>query len=159
MKYQKITCPDINAGLGFRVTLWISGCQHHCKFCHNPETWDFNSGEEFTEETENELISYLKKPYIKGLTLSGGDPVFSTDELVPVVKRLKDLFPDKDIWLFTGFTLDELGDNKLLPYVDYVVDGKYRHQERDISLAFRGSTNQVIWEKNSDGVFIKSSLN
>lgn len=164
MRYHKITSPDINNGLGFRVTLWLSGCTLNCKNCHNPETHNFLSGKEFTEESLNELLKELDRPYIKGLTLSGGNPFESDhDELLDLIKKVKEKFPDKDIWVFSGFTLEESQKDEslreILDLIDVLVDGRYVYSTRNISLAFRGSDNQIIWEKDSEGNFIKSKLN
>lgn len=155
MNYQSITYPDINNGLGCRVTLWVSGCTHHCKGCHNQCTWDFNSGKPFTEETKEKLINILKLPYIKGLTLSGGDPLDSYCEVLRLTKFIKMVFPDKDIWLYTGYTMGEIQKNKkeILEYVDYVVDGEFIEEKRDITLKFRGSTNQNLWYKIDNKFF------
>ena len=164
MRYHKITSPDINSGLGFRVTLWLSGCSLHCKFCHNPETHNPLSGKEFTKESLSELLDKLGKPYIKGLTLSGGNPFESNhEELLQLIKIVKEKYPTKDIWVFSGYTLEESQEDEtlteILDMVDVLVDGRFEYRERDVSLAFRGSRNQVIWEKDSEGKFIKSRLN
>lgn len=163
MRYLRITSPDIENGLGFRVTLWISGCKLHCPGCHNPESHDFMSGREITEETYEELFRRLEKPYIKGLTLSGGNPLDSDlEELIFLLKRIKMKYPKKDIYLFSGYTLDEILDSdkkRVLEYIDILIDGPFIIKQKDPSLAFRGSKNQVIWEKNSDGEFVRSKLN
>ena len=162
MKYLNITSPDVNNGLGCRVTIWISGCNKKCKGCHNPETWDFMKGKEVTEETIEELGKILKKPYIKGLTLSGGNPTDSPkEELLWFLSEIKRRFPDKDIWLFSGDELEELKKKmpEILNYIDFLVDGEFKIEERDLTLTFRGSRNQTIWEKDDSGNFIKSNLN
>lgn len=160
MNYIKITYPDVENGLGCRVTLWVSGCSHHCKGCHNPATWKSGIGNDFNKEAKNELFNILKLPYIKGLTLSGGDPIESYEDVLNLVKEVKKEFQDKDIWLYTGYTLDYLSDNKpeILDFVDYIVDGEFVLELRDITLRFRGSSNQVIWEKNNNE-WVKSELN
>ena len=161
MRYYSITKPDINNGLGCRVTLWISGCDKHCPGCHNSFTWDKNSGKFFDfESTWKELKSILELPYIKGLTLSGGDPIVLDDDekldsVFRLVKLFKDTFGDtKDLWIFTGCTMEELVRNykakKILQYTDYIVDGRFEIAKRDITIAFRGSTNQNIWKKNQE---------
>jgi anaerobic ribonucleoside-triphosphate reductase activating protein len=157
MKYLRISYPDIENGLGFRVTLWTSGCTLKCKGCQNPRSHSFQAGQDFTEEAEAELLNALKKPYIKGLTLSGGNPIEVAKDLVPVIKKIKEELPDKDIWLFSGFTLEEIlesGDQDkldLLGFIDYLVDGPFVLDLRDVSIAFRGSTNQKIY-KRIDGL-------
>ena len=153
MRILDITYPDVNNGTGFRVTLWVAGCSHHCKGCHNPETWDFNAGHEFCEEDKENLFNILSKDYIEGLTLSGGDPICSYKDVLKLVIEVKEKFKKKDIWLFTGFTKEELEEKykEILEYIDVLVDGKYIDKERDLSLAFRGSRNQRIWVKNDNG--------
>lgn len=161
MKFQTITYPDVGNGVGCRVVLWIQGCTHHCHNCQNPQTWDFHKGRDFTKEYKEKLFNILSLPYIKGLTLSGGDPLDSFEDTLSLVKEIKEMFPDKDIWLYTGYTFEEiLKSNKsdILPFIDYIVDGTYKEELKDTTLAFRGSSNQIIWE-NKDGEFVKSSLN
>ena len=155
MKIQSITYPDVNNGLGFRVTIWVSGCVHHCKGCHNPETWDFNSGRDFTDDDKEKIFSLLEKPYIKGVTFSGGDPLCSYKDVLSLARELKEKYPNKDIWIFTGFEFKFVEEHfgEILNYVDYMVDGKFVEEEKDISLAFRGSKNQNIWKKNEEGKF------
>lgn len=162
MRIWTITYPDVNNGLGCRVTLWLAGCSHHCEGCQNKKTWDFKSGREFTEEDKSKLFEILSKPYIKGLTLSGGDPLDSFDGVLNLVKEMKERFPSKDVWLYTGYTLEEIQNcnkKEILPYVNYLVDGEFHIKERDITLKFKGSKNQIIWEKDNEGNFIKSELN
>ena len=146
MRFHDITSCDVNNGEGFRVTLWLAGCTHHCP---DPETWDFNGGQPFTEADRDYLISELDHPYIQGLTLSGGDPLDSLDDLLPLVKYIRAKLPSKDIWLYTGYTIEQIKASRLkaiLPYVDVIVDGPYIAAQRDVSLAFRGSANQRIIE-------------
>lgn len=149
MRYHKITSPDINNGLGFRVTLWLSGCSLNCKFCHNPETHSFFSGKEFTEESMNELLEKLAKPYISGLTLSGGNPFESNHkELLNLIKIVKEKYPEKNIWVFSGYTfeesLEDLSLTEILKNIDVLIDGRFDYKLKNTSLAFRGSTNQRI---------------
>ena len=158
MNYQSITYPDFNNGLGCRVTLWVSGCPHHCPGCHNPETWDYNSGQDFSESIKNKLIDVLKLPYIKGLTVSGGEPLCDNNisKVSKLVEEIKILFPEKDIWLYTGYDINELINTKdynkflylqiILENVNFIVDGKYIEELRDVSLKFRGSSNQNIYQ-------------
>jgi len=161
MNYESITYPDVNNGIGCRVTLWVSGCTHHCNGCQNRRTWDFNSGKLFNKEAKDKLIEILKLPYIKGLTLSGGDPLCSYNDILDLAKDIKDVFPDKDIWLYTGFTIDVIKKTMpdILIFVDVIVDGEFIESKRDITLAFRGSSNQKIWIKDSEGNFVLSNLN
>lgn len=162
MNISGISYPDVNNGLGCRVTLWVSGCSHHCKGCQNKETWDKKSGRIFSKVDKDKLFEILSKPYIKGLTLSGGDPLDSFDEVLQLVKEIREIFGStKDIWLYTGYTLEQINNSEkkeILPYINYLVDGLFELDKRDITLKFRGSTNQIIWE-NKDGKFEKSELN
>lgn len=158
MNYHKLTFPDVNNGLGCRVTLWLSGCSHHCPNCHNPHTWDFKSGREFTKEAKEKLFEILSMPYIHGLTLSGGDPADSPEEVIELCKEVQARFPDKNIWLYTGYTLEEIqADSRRAPLLEsgisVVVDGLYVEKSRDITLPFRGSSNQRIWGRKEDGSF------
>lgn len=161
MRFQSITYPEISNGIGCRVVLWVQGCTHHCKFCHNKQTWDFCQGKVFTEEYKIKLKNILKLPYIKGLTISGGEPLDSFKDVYNLVYEIKQDFKDKDIWLFTGYKLTEIIKSEksiILPYIDYIVDDVFDYKLKDTTLAFRGSSNQTIWE-NKNGKFIKSSLN
>ena len=148
MKYSEITYPDVNNGEGCRVTLFVSGCSHRCKGCHNPETWNFDFGKDFNDEVKIRLFDIVSKPYIKGLTLSGGDPLDSYDDVLDLVKEFRNRFGEtKDIWVYTGYVIDDLlnlNKEEILDYIDVLVDGEYIEEQRDISLAFRGSKNQRI---------------
>jgi anaerobic ribonucleoside-triphosphate reductase activating protein len=149
MRIFDITSCDVNNGDGFRVTLWVAGCTHHCKGCQNPETWDFKGGQPFGPEAHEYLFSELAKPYIQGITFSGGDPLCSPDEVTALAKEIKEKLPKKDIWVYTGYTIEQIeADPKLaqiLPYADVIVDGEYVQALRDVTLAFRGSRNQRIF--------------
>lgn len=152
MRINKITYPDVNNGVGFRVTIWVSGCVHHCRGCHNPETWDFNGGREFTEDDKKKIFELIDKPYMKGVTFSGGDPLCSYSDVLSFAKELKEKYPDKDIWIYTGYVMEYVKENmpEILKYTDYMVDGEYHDKERDLALPFRGSRNQNIWKKNKE---------
>ena len=150
MNYEKIDKCSVSNGVGVRTVLWVSGCDIRCRNCHNPQTWDFDSGIPFTEETMQELLYDLSKPYIKGLTLSGGHPLdrHNAPKVLEIVKRVKMVFPKKDIWIYTGYVWEDIiKDNTLkeiLECTDVLVDGAYVDELRDISLPFRGSSNQRI---------------
>ena len=165
MRYISITSPDINNGLGFRVTLWISGCKCHCEGCHNPETWNFMAGKEFDDDAMSNLLDKLSKPYIKGLTLSGGNPTDSDPkELLHIITTVKNKFPEKDIWMFSGNYLEDLKKRddlvEVLQLIDVLVDGPFIIKNKDVHIAFRGSTNQRIWVKDPEtNEFIISKLN
>ena len=147
MKYVSITTSDVNNGLGCRTTFWVSGCTHHCKQCHNRKTWSFNSGKQYNEKVEEVLFNEIDKPYIKGLTLSGGDPLDSPDGVLELLKHFRDRFGDtKDVWIYTGYTYEYCKEHfpEILELSDILVDGMYDCTKRDTSLAFRGSSNQRI---------------
>ena len=150
MNYEKIDKCSVSNGAGVRTVLWVSGCDIRCRNCHNPQTWDFNSGIPFTEETMQELLYDLSKPYIKGLTLSGGHPLdpHNAPKVLEIVKRVKMVFPNKDIWIYTGYVWEDIIKSntlkEILKYTDVLVDGAYVDELRDISLPFRGSSNQRI---------------
>lgn len=152
MNYSGISYPDVENGAGCRVTLFVSGCSHHCKGCHNLETWDFSFGKEFTDLVKNDIFNKVALPYIQGLTLSGGDPMDSYEEVLCLVKEFREVFGNsKDIWLYSGYTLEQLescGKGEILELIDVLVDGEYHEEERDVTLAFRGSRNQRIIELN-----------
>ena len=146
MNYGAIKKIDIANGLGVRVSLFVSGCRNHCHGCFQPETWDFNYGRPFTEETEKEIIEALRPWWIQGLTLLGGDPMEPENQqaLLPFLQRVKRELPEKDVWLYTGYRLEEVRDAPILALVDVLVDGPFLLEEKDARLAFRGSRNQRI---------------
>jgi len=146
MNYHNITNHDMKNGDGLRVVLWVSGCLHKCTNCQNPVTWDENSGLPFDEEAERELFEKLGKDYISGLTLSGGDPLFpgNEEEVTGLVCRVKERFPDKTIWLYTGYYFEDIQDKQIMKYIDVLVDGKYIDALRDVKLKWRGSSNQRV---------------
>lgn len=154
MNYAEIKKCDVANGPGVRVSLFVSGCTHHCKECFNPETWDFNYGQPFTKDTEAEILKCLEPDYIKGLTLLGGEPLEHCNQqgLLPLLKKVKELYPGKSIWCFTGYDFekdvtgrmaDEWEETKeLLSYIDVMVDGEFIADQKDLGLAFKGSSNQ-----------------
>ena len=152
MRYLKITSPDVENGIGCRVTLWIPGCRRNCLGCHTPWTHEYNQGEEFTTQTLDELCSILDKPYISGLTISGGDPLMQDEtvltELLDLIKTIRVKYPNKNIWIYTGYTIDEIMNLPLqleiIKNCNYAVTGPFIKDLRDTTLAFRGSSNQEI---------------
>ena len=146
MNYHDIKHDDMLNGDGIRVTLFVAGCCHRCKGCHNPETWDKNSGILFDDEAKNEIFRELSKDYINGLTLSGGDPLFCENRpiITDLCKQIKKLYPNKTIWLYTGYLYEEIKDLEILNYIDVLIDGPYIESLRDVSLEWRGSSNQRI---------------
>lgn len=155
MRYLAITSPDIENGPGCRVTLWIPGCAHHCPECHTPWTHDYNQGKEFTIDEFDKICELLDKDYIAGLTISGGDPLMQSDEtlidLCQLVYDIKERYPHKPIWVYTGYYLSELKGLQLdvLKYCDVLVEGPFEIDKRDTTLPFRGSSNQRIINLNN----------
>mgnify|MGYP000996990539 FL=1 len=156
MRYASIRKMDISNGEGLGVALFVQGCHFHCKNCFNQMTWDFKYGKEFTKEVEDLIIDYLKPEHITGLSLLGGEPMEPSNQraLVSFVRRVKETYPQKDIWCYTGYLFDrellqesrarcEVTD-ELLSYIDVLVDGKFVEELKDLSLKFRGSSNQRI---------------
>ena len=146
MNYAEIKKVDIANGPGVRVSLFVSGCRNHCKGCFNPETWDFDYGRPFTRETEDEIIEALRPSWIQGLSILGGEPTEEENAavLIPFLKRVRAALPDKDIWLYSGYTYEALRDKEILTLVDVLVDGPFLLEQKDAGLAFRGSRNQRI---------------
>lgn len=160
MNYHNITYPDQNNGDGLRVVLWLSGCSHHCYNCQNPQTWDVNSGIPFDESAKEELFRELGKDYISGLTLSGGDPLHEAnlDGVLNLVNEIRLLFPNKTIWIYSGYRWSEIFNDeiyltkectgwkrrKIVNQCTVMVDGRYIDSQRDITLKWRGSSNQRV---------------
>ncbi len=156
MNYADIKKYDIANGPGVRVSLFVSGCTHHCPGCFNPETWDFNFGKPFDSEVINEIVEALQPGYIHGLSLLGGEPFEYNNQmaLLPLLKEVKARFPQKDIWCYTGYDFEkDLLDTmcpkweetkQMLSYIDILVDGEFIEAKKDLALRFRGSSNQRI---------------
>ena len=161
MYYGELKKCDIANGTGVRVTLFVSGCTNHCPGCFQPQTWDFTYGQPYTADTEREIFAELEKPYVRGLTVLGGEPFEPENqrELVKLLRQVKENYPEKDVWVFSGFTLDgellregshprcEVTD-EMLGYIDVLVDGRFVEELKDISLQFRGSRNQRVIDMN-----------
>ena len=156
MNYADIKKIDVANGEGVRVSVFVSGCNHHCKGCFNQCAWDFNYGKKFTEKEEQQIIDYMNHDYISGLSLLGGEPLEPKNQegLLPLVKKVKEKFPDKNIWCYTGFDFEKDVVGKMvknnettrefLKYIDIIVDGKFEEDKKDLKLQFRGSSNQKI---------------
>lgn len=166
MNYLKIEHEDVCNGTGLRVVLWLSGCSHHCYNCQNPQTWDPNSGISFDESAKQEIFNELSKDYISGITFSGGDPLHENnlDEVLKLVKEIRISFPEKTIWLYSGYNFDLLNSKyneykytsfaanadewltrwEIISNVDVLVDGEYIDEQKDLTLKFRGSKNQRV---------------
>ena len=150
MNYTTIYDADTTNGTGVRVVFWTSGCSHHCKECHNPQTWDPENGEKYTKEVEDKIISLLDKPYIRGITLSGGDPLYEGNlkDINSLVKRIKNELPNKDIWIYSGFTWEEIQSDErrreIVNRCDILVDGRFVIEKKNLKLKWRGSSNQNV---------------
>lgn len=146
MRYHNITRDDMLNGDGLRTVLWVSGCSHCCKECHNPVTWDANGGLPFDEAAKEELFGELGKDHISGLTLSGGDPLYYANraDILGLVKEVRTCFPLKTIWLYTGFVWETVKELEIMNYVDVVVDGEFVAEKKDTRLHWRGSLNQRV---------------
>ena len=150
MYYNKIREMDISDGEGIRVSLFVQGCEFHCKGCFNPETWNFESGKEFTTETLDVLLKLCDKKYIKGLSILGGEPMHpkNRETVVDIMRAFKFKFPNKDIWMWTGYTLENLlAENdddvkSMLIYLDYLIDGQFIEEKKNLNLKWAGSENQ-----------------
>ena len=148
IKYAKIREMDVANGDGIRVSLFVQGCEFKCKGCFNPETWDFNGGKEWTKEVEKNFISLIQKPHIKGVTILGGEPMHpkNIDTVSELIHNIKSACEDKTVWVYTGFSYEYLLDNFYysLVNIDVLVDGRFIEEQKDLSLKFKGSTNQRI---------------
>ena len=147
MKYNKIRKMDISNGPGVRVSIFMQGCAFHCENCFNKETWDFNGGTDFTEETIKKVLDLCDKDYIVGLSILGGEPMHpnNIDGTTALAKAFKEKFPNKNLWIWSGYLFDkDLKDKEVLKYIDVLVDGEFHEEEKDLSIIFRGSRNQRI---------------
>ncbi len=162
MNYGNIKYFDIADGTGVRTTLFVSGCTHHCRECFQPETWDFDFGEEFTDVQADGIIESLKGDYVEGLTLLGGEPFEPANQkvLLPFLKRVREEAPGKNIWSYSGYTWEELTDPEntrchtddtlpMLKLIDILVDGEFHIEEKNLGLRFRGSANQRVLDVQS----------
>ena len=146
MRYHNITKDDMLNGDGLRVVLWVAGCNHCCKECHNPITWDPNGGLEFDAVAKEEIFAELEKDYVSGITFSGGDPLHINNayEVAELAKEIKETFPKKTIWLYTGAKWEEICRMDLMEYVDVLVDGEFECDKKDVNLHWKGSANQRV---------------
>lgn len=156
MNYGQIIYTDIANGTGIRLSLFVSGCTNHCKGCFQPQTWDFNYGEEYTEDTQEDILKEVSKPYYSGLSILGGEPFEPCNQavLIDLIRKFKEQNPNKTIWMYTGFTYDKdlvpggcrytPVTDEILDSIDILVDGRFVEELKDITLKFRGSKNQRI---------------
>ena len=162
-RFNKIRKMDISNGPGVRVSIFMQGCSFHCKNCFNPETWDFKSGTEFTDETIDKIIDLANNDYIKGLSILGGEPMHPNNikGTTKLAKKFKEIYPDKTIWVWSGFLFDrDLKDKEVLNYIDVLVDGRYEDELHDFTLKWKGSSNQRVIDvkktlKNNKIVLLK----
>ena len=163
MNYAEIKYNDIANGIGVRTSLFVSGCRHHCKNCFNYMTWDFDYGKPFTQDIEDKIINSIEPEWINGLSLLGGEPFEKENQkdLIKLLKRFHKLYPKKDVWCYSGFTIEEIlgktepksrcfGENsvELLKQIDVLVDGRFVEEKKSLMLKFRGSSNQRIIDVN-----------
>jgi anaerobic ribonucleoside-triphosphate reductase activating protein len=159
MNYSKIKKYDISNGTGIRCSVFFTGCNFHCPECFNPELWDKNSGKPFDNIAKEEVFTYLNDEHCSGLSVLGGEPLIQGEELVDFLKEVKEKFPKKDIWLWTGYSINgDLNDTQktIISLCDYVVDGLFKRELSGKKLRFRGSSNQIIW-RNENGVFVEAT--
>ena len=159
MRIEKIKRYDIANGKGIRCTIYVNGCTHHCKGCFNSELWDFQGGVPF-EDKKAKIFELLADEHCKGLTVLGGEQLQQGEDMLNFLREVKATFPDKNIWLWTGYYLNELNDlqKEIISLCDYVVDGRFDETKTGKHLLFRGSSNQTIWE-NRNGKFERSEMN
>jgi len=148
MRYNKIVKFEISNGKGIGMSLFTQGCHFHCEGCFNPETWDFSKGEKWTAEVEEHFMKLVGRPYISRITFVGGEPLIFSNlpDLLKLVRRIKEQYPNKKIWVYSGFTYENMWQmqKEVLQYADVLVDGQFDINKRDITLAFRGSSNQRV---------------
>lgn len=146
MRYNLIRKMDISNGPGVRVSIFMQGCSFHCKNCFNPETWDFEGGQEFTEDTINKVLELSDKKEVKGLSILGGEPMHPTniEGTTKLAKTFKEKYPEKNIWAWSGFKYEDIKDNDVFNYIDVLVDGQYKDELHDPTLKWRGSSNQRV---------------
>ena len=147
MRYNVIRKMDISNGPGVRVSVFMQGCEFHCKNCFNQETWDFEGGKEFSQETIDEVLNLCQQDYIKGLSILGGEPMHpkNIDATMELAKQFKEKFPNKSVWVWSGYKFDkDLKDKEVLKYVDVLVDGQYVDELHDPTLKWKGSSNQRV---------------
>ncbi len=146
MHYNKIRKMDISNGPGVRVSIFMQGCEFHCKNCFNPETWDFKKGKEFTDQTISRVLELSSKDHIAGLSILGGEPMHpeNIEGTLKLAKAFKEKYPNKTIWVWSGFLFEKLKKEEVLKYINVLVDGQYKDELHDFRLKYRGSSNQRV---------------
>ena len=165
MRYNKIRKMDISDGPGVRVSIFLQGCEFRCKNCFNPETWNFDEGKEFTDETIDRVLELADKEYIAGLSILGGEPMHprNIDATTKIAKAFRKKYPDKNIWVWSGFLFEGLKDKEVMDYIDVLVDGQYKDELHDFRLKYCGSSNQRVIDvkkslKNKKVCILKEEL-
>ena len=145
-KYNKIRKMDISNGPGVRVSIFMQGCIFHCEGCFNPETWDFKCGNEFTDDTINEVLNLCAPDHIKGLSILGGEPMHpkNIEATTKLAKEFKKMYPNKTIWSWTGFNFEDIKDKEVFKYIDVLIDGQFKINLRNPNLRWKGSSNQRV---------------
>ena len=146
MNYHNITADDMLNGDGLRTVLWVAGCDHRCRGCQNPQTWPENSGIPFDDSAKKELFELVGRDYMSGVTFSGGDPLMmcNRETVGSLIKEIKERFPEKTIWLYTGSLFEEIRTLPYIPLIDVIVDGPYIEELRNTQLHWKGSSNQRV---------------
>lgn len=146
MRYAKVRAEDISNGPGIRVSIYVQGCSHHCPGCFNPETWDFNGGKPFTQNAKTQFLKLAEPKKIVGFSILGGEPLQQGSDMLDLVKSMKERYPDKTIWMWTGYKYENLNDEQLeiIKYIDVLVDGEFIETEKCPNKKFKGSNNQRI---------------
>ena len=144
MNYADIKKVDVANGPGVRVSLFVSGCTHACKGCFNSIAWDFNYGKKFTKKEEKQILELLRPDHISGFSVLGGEPLQQDDTLLHFLEKVKKTYPQKTIWLYTGYCYEDVKDREIMKYIDVLVDGKFVEEKKQLNLAFRGSSNQRV---------------
>ena len=146
MRWAMIRKEDISNGPGIRTSIYVQGCSHHCNGCFNPETWDFNSGKLWTKEIQNKFVALANSKTIGGFSILGGEPLQQGEEMLELVTKIKNTYPDKSIWMWTGYRYEELNElqKRIVSKVDVLIDGKFEIENKNPSLRFRGSSNQRV---------------
>lgn len=157
MNYFKIKKIDIANGQGISTSIYFTGCRHHCHGCFNSELWDFTKGRPFDKQAKEELFTALSNENVRNLSILGGEPLQQGKEMADLLAEVKEKFPNKKIWLWTGYYLDELDEQQkeTLSYCDYVVDGRFEESKSGINLLFKGSSNQTIYQRGKNGELTK----
>ena len=155
-RYADIDKCEIVNGKYVGVSVYFQGCEFHCEGCFNPSTWNFNDGDEWNEDVQNKVLELCDREYIHRLSILGGEPAhpLNNETVVNLMKAFKERFPKKKIWMWTGYLFENIPNKELLQYADYIVDGQFQLDKKDLRLKFRGSSNQRIWEKRNGEWYI-----